>query len=137
MQVQLLSVHARLPERATDGSAGYDLFAADLVTIGRDTRELVPLDLAIAIPDGYVGMLKSRSSLAVKGLDVVAGVIDSDYRGPVKVVLHNSSTRNLTVHKGDKVAQMLLLPVAAMEVVKVEKLNETQRGTGGFGSTDP
>ena len=135
LQVKKLSQHARLPEYGTAGAAGLDLFAADMVVIGRDCSELIPLDLAFRIPCGYVGVIKSRSSMAVKGLHVQAGVIDSDYRGHVKVLLQNTGQVNMAVHKGDKIAQMIVLPTPAMTVCEVDQLDDTERGCGGFGST--
>lgn len=135
LQVKKLSEHARIPERGTAGAAGLDLFAADMVVIARNSRALIPLDLAFTIPMGYVGILKSRSSMALKGLDVEAGVIDSDYRGHVQVLLQNTGQVNMTVHKGDKIAQMIILPAPAMTVCEVDELDDTERGYGGFGST--
>lgn len=135
LRVKKLSANARTPERGSNGAAGMDLFAADVVVVEGNRRALIPLDLAFAIPAGHVGILKSRSSMALRGLDVEAGVIDSDYRGNVQVILSNTGGENRTVHRGDKIAQMIVLPVPPMSICEVEALDETQRGSGGFGST--
>ena len=137
LRVKKLSANAKTPERGTAGAAGYDLFAADTVVVESSRRALIPLDLAFAIPAGHVGLLKSRSSMALRGLDVEAGVIDSDYRGNVQVMLSNNTSceHATTVHRGDKIAQMVVLPVPSMTVCEVEELDDTERGCGGFGST--
>lgn len=132
----LLQDAAKVPTRATDGSAGYDVYSTKDVVVRAHSRTLVDTGVTIRIPVGHVGLLKSRSSLAWKrGLDVEAGVIDSDYRGEVKVLLHNATDTDATVAMGDRVAQLLVLRVALPTPVVVDALDETERGAGGFGST--
>ena len=111
---------------------GYDLFARHASRVRTNVRSF---DLAFAIPSGYVGVIKSRSSMALRCLDVEAGVIDSDYRGNVQVLLHNCSAQPIAVDKGSKIAQLLVLPVFDGKVCEWEDLPDTERGEGGFGST--
>lgn len=95
----------------------------------------IPTGLAVAIPTGYVGLIRDRSSLALAGLHTVAGVIDSDYRGEILVAVHNAGGSTLSIHHGDRVAQMLILPCPIVGMVEVADLPPTERGSGGFGST--
>ena len=130
-----------VPSYATAGSAGMDLRACidAPVTIMPGEQGLIPTGLAIALPDpGYVALLYARSGLAIKhGLSPAncVGVIDSDYRGQVHVGLHNLSGEPYTVQPGDRVAQLMVVPVAAPEIEVVDALPETVRGAGGLGST--
>lgn len=143
MKIQRLTNTAIIPTRATDGSAGYDLHA-DLghennhrLIHGTDTR-LVTTGIACAIPTGHVGLLFIRSSLATKrGLTLAnaVGVIDADYRGEIMVPVHNRGTTRQTINHGDRIAQLVILPIATPELEEVDNLDETVRGVGGFGST--
>ena len=127
------SIHA--PVRKTAGSGRYDVAARSSLTIAVGDREVVGTGLSVAIPDGHVGLLKTRSSMARCGVDVVGGVIDADYRGEVKVILHNAGRRAYAVTTGDRIAQLVVLPVFTGDAVKVEELPTTKRGADGFGST--
>lgn len=136
MEVRLLTKTAIMPKRQTDGAAGYDLATPTAFKLPAYSRQAVPLQIAMAIPDGYYGQIASRSSLASKfSIDVGAGVIDSDYRGEVKVLLINHSNAEVTFEAGERIAQLLLLPCLQDEPEEVEELSETVRGEGGFGST--
>lgn len=137
IEVKRTGEHALpLPSRASYGAAGFDLMAADGVTVYPGQRAMIATGFAWAIPDGYVGMIRPRSGLAVKhGIDVLAGVIDSDYRGEVKVVLINHGERAVEFQQGDRIAQMVIQPVIMSEIEEVSDLGETERGAGGFGST--
>ncbi len=132
---------AVLPRYATPGAAGADLCALPVgepVTIDPGQTVLVRTGLAMAIPEGYVGLIFARSGLALKqGLAPAnkVGVIDSDYRGEVMVSLHNHSDAPRTVNPGDRVAQFLLMPVPMADFLETEDLDDTARGAGGFGST--
>jgi dUTP pyrophosphatase len=95
----------------------------------------VPSGVAVAVPEGYVGLVRDRSSMAIAGLHTVAGVIDSDYRGEILVALHNAAAVSHTVQPGDRIAQMLVLPCPRATVEETGDLPPTQRGDGGFGST--
>ncbi|MHB0868012.1 MAG: dUTP diphosphatase [Chloroflexota bacterium] len=128
---------ARLPQYATAGAAGLDLYACleASTEIAPGSIVLLPTGMAFAIPAGHVGLVRDRSSLAVVGLHTVAGVIDSDYRGELLVAIHNAGAQTRTVHAGDRVAQMLIIPCPQAEVVEAEDLPVSERGSGGFGST--
>ena len=124
-----------LPEYATDGAAGADLRAAESVTLPAGGRAAVATGVSVEIPAGYVGLVWPRSGLAVRhGIDTLAGVIDSDYRGEVKVVLVNHGPEPWAVAPGDRIAQLLVQPVARARFTRAA-LAPSGRGAGGFGST--
>ena len=127
------------PEYAHDGDAGLDLRSAVDVELTPFARELIPTGLALAIPEGYAGFVQPRSGLAIKhGLSLVntPGLIDSHYRGEVKVIAINLDPENtIRIQRGDKIAQLVIQTVARVELDVVEVLPETVRGEGGFGST--
>lgn len=125
-----------LPCYAREGDAGMDLRAWQAASIPPLERHPVRTGLRVAIPDGHVGLVWPRSGLAVKhGIDVMAGVIDSGFRGEICVVLVNHNADTFVINPGDRIAQLLIQPVAKAELVPVESLDDTERGTGGFGST--
>jgi dUTP pyrophosphatase len=134
-----LSDTARPPARAHDGDAGYDLHAAEAATIGPGERASVGTGIAVAIPEGQAGLVLPRSGLAARhGISVVnaPGLIDSGYRGELRVLLLNTDTDEpFTVQPGDRIAQLLLVAVETHDLLEVEELDETVRGAGGFGST--
>ena len=143
MQISVRKVreNAQLPYRATEQSAGYDLFAAleAEVTLSPGERALIPTGLAIAIPDPHFGgFIFARSGLSSKkgiALSNGVGVIDADYRGEICVAVTNFSDCPYTISAGDRIAQMLFLPVEQADFVLADTLDETERGSGGFGST--
>lgn len=136
MKVKLLDENAIAPTRASNGAAGFDLYSAETVTLWPRERSLIATGVAVSIPDGMAGMIWPRSGLASRhGLDVMAGLIDSDYRGEVKVMLINHGSHDVTLNKGDRIAQLVCQPVCVSAVVVVDDLDETERGNGGFGST--
>ena len=144
LQIQALSEkigrEIPLPYYATEGAAAVDLHACidEAVTLPPGGRALLPTGLAAAIPAGHVGLLAVRSSMGIRHgvtLSNGIGVIDSDYRGQVHVGLHNLSGEPYTVQPGDRVAQLMVVPVAAPEIEVVDALPETVRGAGGLGST--
>ncbi|KAI9339945.1 dUTPase-like protein [Obelidium mucronatum] len=136
LQVKLLSDKARLPVRGSIGAAGYDLCSAKDMVIPAGQRAIVPTDISIAVPAGTYGRVAPRSGLAVKHfIDVGAGVIDADYRGPVGVVLFNFGSLDFEIKEGDRVAQLILEQCCIAEIDNVEQLDDTVRGAGGFGST--
>lgn len=129
-----------LPGYATAGSAGMDLMAAveEDVTLGPGHRTLIPTGIRIAVPPGYEAQIRPRSGLAVKyGLSMVntPGTIDSDYRGPVKVIVINHGREPIVISRGDRIAQMVICPVVRANLVEHDELPETERGDGGFGHT--
>ena len=136
LRVKKLSENARLPERASMQAAGYDLFSAEDKVVPPKGRAIVPTDLSIALPCGTYGRVAPRSGLAVKHfIDVGAGVIDQDYRGPLGVVLFNFNDQEFKIQKGDRIAQLIIECIQTPSVIQVESLDDTERGHGGFGST--
>lgn len=124
------------PRTATTQSAGADLFAGADTVIAAGARQLVPTGLHLAIPAGFAGLIWPRSGLAVReGIDTMAGVIDSDYRGEVQVLLINHGERPCTIRRGDRVAQLLIQRVEPAIFEPVEQLPDSERGAGGFGSS--
>ncbi|KAI3963451.1 hypothetical protein MKW98_022873 [Papaver atlanticum] len=136
LRVKKLSENAVLPSRGSSLSAGYDLSsAAEMIVPGRG-KALIPTDLSIAVPEGTYARVAPRSGLTWKhSIDVGAGVIDADYRGPVGVILFNHSDVDFQVKMGDRVAQLIIEKIITPEVEEVEDLDSTVRGSGGFGST--
>lgn len=136
--VRLLSPAARLPERQTAGAAGFDLHAAHGVVLPPGGRALVGTGLAVAVPDGFEGQVRPRSGLALKhGVTVLnaPGTIDADYRGEVGVLLINLGAHSYEVHAGDRIAQLVVAPLADVRVVEARDLDATARGAGGYGSS--
>lgn len=127
-----------LPEYATEGAAGLDLVAAceGEVKLMPGKRELIPTGFRIEIPAGYEAQIRGRSGLALKrglGIPNAPGTIDSDYRGEVGVLLINWSDEPQTIRRGERIAQMVVAPVARAELIEADKLDGTMRGSGGFG----
>lgn len=141
LKIKKLREKAILPTRGTKGSAGADLYACieESVTINPGDLKLIPTGVAIALPDSSaVAYLYARSGLGVKHGICLAngvGVVDSDYRGEIMVGLCNVSGKPYTIEPNERIAQMVISPVIIPEFVEVEKLDETDRGEGGFGST--
>lgn len=129
-----------LPSYETNRSAGMDLRACidEPIVIKPGERKLIKTGLAIALPENYEAQVRSRSGLALKnGIAVLnsPGTIDADYRGEVGVILINLGSENFTIERGMRIAQMVVAPAIQAELVEVAELDETKRGTGGFGST--
>jgi dUTP pyrophosphatase len=138
MNVKKLRKDAILPTKATADSAGFDLYSPDNFLIYPGTTEKINTGLAVEIPHGFFGGIFARSGLATKqGLAPAnkVGVIDADYRGPLIVALHNHGEEAQSIKAGDRIAQLVILPVVQTTIVEVEELDETERGEGGFGST--
>jgi len=140
IDVKLLTATARLPQRMSDGAAGYDLYADNAEDIVIKARQwaLVPTGIAVAIPSGFEGQVRPRSGLAAKhGITVLnsPGTIDSDYRGEVKVVLMNHSDSDFVVTMGSRIAQLVVARCESAEFNAVESLSQTAREDGGFGHT--
>jgi dUTP pyrophosphatase len=129
-----------LPSYATAGAAGCDLRAAvdEPLTLAPGGRSLVPTGIAVAIPEGFEGQVRMRSGLAIRhGLTLLngPGTIDSDYRGEVRVILANLGAEPVTLERGERIAQLVLAPVARAKLARAEALAPTPREGGGFGST--
>ena len=139
LEIQRLRGDARIPDRAYDGDAGLDLAACDEVRLGPGERALVGTGLAVAIPEGYAGFVQPRSGLAARhGIAVVnsPGLIDSGYRGEIKVVLLNTDReRTFVAEPGERIAQLVVLPVPEVAVREVGELPGSERGVRGFGSS--
>lgn len=128
--------HGATPEYASEGAAGADLCASESLLISPGERAAVPTDIHIEIPEGHVGLIWPRSGLALsQGIDTLAGVVDSDYRGEVRVVLINHGDDALLIHAGDRVAQLLIQKVEHARFLRGDDLEGSERGSGGFGST--
>ena len=138
--IKKLSKKVTLPKYETDGSSGLDLAACidKNVEIKPGKSEIIPTGLAVAIPKNFEIQIRPRSGLAAKNQISILntpGTIDADYRGELKVILINLSDKNFIVEKGLRIAQMVLCPVVKAKLKEVKSLNETRRGSGGFGST--
>ncbi|XP_057458789.1 deoxyuridine 5'-triphosphate nucleotidohydrolase-like isoform X1 [Lotus japonicus] len=136
LRVKKLSDKAVLPARASHLSAGYDLSSAVETKVPARGKALVATDISISIPEGTYARIAPRSGLTWKhSIDVGAGVIDADYRGPVGVILFNHSDLDFEVKIGDRIAQLIIEKIVTPDVAEVEDLDSTVRGEGGFGST--
>ncbi|MBP6442079.1 MAG: dUTP diphosphatase [Sphingorhabdus sp.] len=127
-----------MPAYATSGAAGMDICAAENLTLRAGKRHAVATGFAFAIPDGYEVQVRPRSGLALKhGITCLntPGTIDSDYRGEVKVILANLGDEDFVINIGDRIAQIVVAPVTQGIMIEVDALDDTERGTGGFGST--
>jgi dUTP pyrophosphatase len=137
--VKRLDPELPLPRYAHPGDAGLDLHAAQDIRLAPGERGVVGTGLAVAIPDGYVGLVAPRSGTAVRaGLSMVntPGIVDSGYRGEVRIILINlDRSEPIEISRGDRVAQMVVVPVASVDVVEADELSESLRGEGGFGSS--
>ena len=141
LPIRRLRPDAALPARAYTGDAGFDLAACERVELGPGERAMVPTGLAVAIPEGYAGFVQPRSGLAARnGLTIVntPGLVDSGYRGELQVILLNTDReRSFVVEPGMRIAQLLVVPVAELELEEVEELPASERGVRGFGSSAP
>lgn len=140
LNIKKLNEKAIIPTYGTEYSAGADLYACidEVVTINPNETKLIKTGLAMEIPVGYAGFIYARSGLASKkGLAPAnkVGVVDADYRGEVMVALHNHSTEKKEVEPNERIAQLVIAPFLKVEFNEVEELEDTERGTGGFGST--
>jgi dUTP pyrophosphatase len=127
-----------LPTRAYGGDAGVDLYAAEAVRLEPGARAMVGTGVAVAIPTGFAGLVTPRSGLAQRhGLGVVnaPGVVDSGYRGEIRVILVNHGAEPVSLARGERIAQLLVVPVETQGLLEVEELPSSERGEGGFGST--
>lgn len=139
LNVRLLAATARLPTRATAGDAGLDLYSSEAARLGPGKRASVGTGVAVEIPPGHAGLVLPRSGLAAKyGITLVnaPGLIDSGYRGEVRVLLLNTDREaEFAIGEGDRIAQLLVTPFVALAPVEADALAESDRGAGGFGST--
>jgi len=139
LPIRRLRPDAVLPQRAYAGDAGLDLAACERVELAPGARAVVPTGLAVAIPEGYAGFVQPRSGLAARaGISIVntPGLVDSGYRGELRVVLLNTDREHsFVVEPGMRIAQLVVVPVPGVAPLEVEELPETERGVRGFGSS--
>lgn len=127
-----------VPAHAHPGDGGVDLYAREPATLHPGERAIVPTGVAVAIPEGFAALVTPRSGLAARsGLGVVnsPGLVDSGYRGEIKAILVNLGSETIQIERGERIAQMVVVPVATQEYEIVDELPESSRGAGGFGST--
>ncbi len=137
MELKVKRIHkdAKLPLYQHQGDAGLDLFSSMDYVLTPGEIKPVPSGIKVEVPEGYVGLVWDKSGVSLKGVHRLAGVIDSGYRGEVRVVLVNLGKESFVIEAGMKIAQLLIQSVAQVKVVEVEELEETSRGDRGFGST--
>jgi dUTP pyrophosphatase len=135
IEVMRVSPEATLPTRAHPDDAGMDLYSLEDVILEPSQGKVTKTGIAMAIPKGFVGMVADRSSLGKRGVKTAGGIIDAGYRGEIHIVLWNISAEPIQLKRGERIAQLLILPIATPAVVEVAKLDDTQRGAQGFGST--
>jgi len=135
LKVKKIQVDAKVPHYSHKGDAGLDLFSSVDSVLNKGEVKAVPTGIQVAVPEGHVGLIWDKSGISLKGVHRLAGVIDSGYRGEVRVVMANLGEKLFVVKRGMKIAQLLIQPVMDVEVVEVDELKETSRGQNGFGST--
>lgn len=138
MKLKILKINseAKIPNYANEDDAGLDLYSAEDFVLKPGERRAVETGVKMEIPEGYVGLIWDKSGLALNdGIKTMAGVVDSGYRGEIKIVLINLSNQDFEIKKGQKIAQMLIQKIEHPEIEIVEFLSESGRGEGGFGST--
>jgi dUTP pyrophosphatase len=137
LDVMLLNVNGTVPTRGSSGAAGYDLYSCgNNFSVEPFSNTLISTGIAMRIPEGYYGRIAPRSGFSVRtGLIVNAGVIDSDYRGEIKVLLQNPTSSRVSIGHGERIAQIIFEKIGLFELTRVESLDETTRGSAGFGST--
>jgi len=142
MRVKKLHSEAKLPTRAYEGDLGFDLYALEDMELPAVSEDggipvvLIRTGIAVEFPPGWGGFIKDRSSVAVKKMHVIAGVIDNGYRGEIKVAIVNLSGRPQKVEKGERIAQLVPVILYPYDIQEADALSKTQRGEGGFGSSD-
>lgn len=136
LYVKRLTETATFPTRGSDFAAGLDLYADENLVVPAGDRALIPTGIALAIDPNMAALIWPRSGLAVDhGIETGAGVIDADYRGEIKVLLHNHSARAYLVKRGERIAQLLIQPAMRPTMTEMDELPATGRGVNGFGST--
>jgi dUTP diphosphatase len=139
IQIMRLDSGLQLPRYSHPGDAGLDLFSAEDLTLKPGQRAMLGTGIAVAIPEGYAGFVQPRSGLAKRhGMSLVnsPGLVDSGYRGEIKVIaINHDPDEAIEIKRGDRIAQMVIVPVASAEVIEVAELPESERGGRGFGST--
>ena len=137
MKVKLINEYAQLPTRGSKDAAGLDLYCPFHIKVPADSQKKIPLGIAVEIPNGHMGLLVPRSSMSKTPLRCAnsVGIIDADYRGELSIAYENISCSNYTIFRGDRIAQLIIVPIAIVDVEEAQTLSETERGDGGYGST--
>jgi dUTP pyrophosphatase len=137
MKVKLVNEYAQLPTRGSEDAAGLDLYCPFYIKVPADSQKKIPLGVAVEIPKGHMGLLVPRSSISKTPLRCAnsVGIIDADYRGELSIAYENISCNDYTIFRGDRIAQLIIVPVAMVDVLEVDELTATERGAGGYGST--
>lgn len=136
VQIKKLSENAVTPTKAHPSDAGFDLVASKTTTIPANGRALIPTDIAMAIPEGYYGMVVGRSGNTIKrGLVGMTGVVDAGYRNGIGIMAFNLTQEDIIIKQGERAGQIVLTPILSCEIEEAEKLDTTDRNQGGFGST--
>lgn len=137
MKVKLVNEYAQLPTRGSKDAAGLDVYCPFHIKVHADSQKKIPLGIAVEITKGNMGLLVPRSSMSKTPLRCAnsVGVIDADYRGELSIAYENISCSDYMIFRGDRIAQLIIVPVAMVDVVEVDELSETERGAGGYGST--
>ena len=124
-----------LPKKGHKNDAGYDLFLASRLILEPMEIKPVSTGVSIEIPEGYVGIVTARSSISLQGILIHTGIIDSGYRGEIKIITQNLTSKQKVFRRNDRIAQLLIMPLGDIELYKVDRLSDSDRGTNGFGST--
>lgn len=137
MLVKLLNEYAQLPTRGSKDAAGLDLYCPFHIKVPADSQKKIPLGIAVEIPKGHMGLLVPRSSMSKTPLRCAnsVGIIDADYRGELSIAYENISCSDYTIFRGERIAQLIIVPIAVVDVEEAQTLSETERGDGGYGST--
>ncbi len=137
LEIKIKRVHAdaKIPIYATEGSAGCDFYSVEEIIIAPHETRKIKTGISVEIPSGYFIRLEGRSGLSAKGILKAGGVIDSDYRGEIHIVLYNSTPEMFKIEKGDRIAQGVVTPIMQASFNEVNELSQTTRGEGGFQST--
>lgn len=135
IKIKKLHPDAKIPNYANSTDAGMDIYSIEDVVIEPNHRTLVKTGISIELPHGYVSLVWDKSGIAKNGLTKIGGVIDADYRGEYKIMLHNISSKPYKIERGQKIAQILIQKIEQPKIEVVENLSNTKRGKGGFGSS--
>ena len=135
LKIKKLTPEATLPSKAHATDAAFDIYTIDSYTLQPGERHMFATGISSDFSPEYIGLWRDRSSFGTKGIQVLGGVLDASYRGEWKVILLNTSSEAHEIKAGDRIAQCLMVPVPEFEVQEVKSLNESDRGSGGFGST--
>ena len=135
VKIKKLNHEAKIPIYKTTEAAGFDIYSTESTLLKANSTTKVPTGIALEIPHGFYLRIEDRSGMAVKGIHKIGGIVDSDYRGEVFVVLHNTTNQDYQIEKHDRIAQGVVTPVSQANFNEASQLSKTERGEGGFGST--